>query len=334
MSLPKRFIPPKIFFDSPLVNQVVQERAFASGPFQALFSDYLQSTLKFPHVLLTQNCYSSLVLCLLALSPASPYIIIPSVCTCFSIYNAVIAAGLIPLPCPIDPRTFSYCCHSLGILVREYRPTVAIAVSFFGIPADISSCQELGLFVIEDAAQAFFTRLSLQSSAPVIVLSFGITKQLSCLGGGAILTSSSALSSSLSQAFAVEPSSFLSDHRYPYFPMSNLNAAIALQRVSSLGMLLSRFKNLKQAYFDQINDSSLYPMAFTHPDVFPSRFVVSISSTHQHCLSFEYYRELVSVIPTEQGPSWLDSLISLPFFSDLAEDQVASVCHDINCTHS
>ena len=127
--------------------------------------------------------------------------------SCPSIIAAVIRAGLIPVLCDLKGNSFQLDLDQLSSKLGPETLAV-IAVHLFGIPEDVIEIRRMvqgkGVFLIEDAAQAFGNRLHLESlrrgagqstqSAPYLgtlgdvgILSFGRGKPFTLLSGGAVL---------------------------------------------------------------------------------------------------------------------------------------------------
>jgi dTDP-4-amino-4,6-dideoxygalactose transaminase len=87
---------------------------------------------------------------------------------CPTVVQAVLAAGLEPVFCDVDPRTLDLDRGMLEALLADRRTAhdtlAVIAVHLYGLAQDVRPVLELararGIFVIEDAAQAFGARLA------------------------------------------------------------------------------------------------------------------------------------------------------------------------------
>lgn len=147
---------------------------------------------------------AALTITLTALASASSRrkVIMPAY-TCYSVPSAVVKAGLEVVPCDVDPRTLDFNLGCLESLLDEQTLCV-IATHLFGLPADVEAvlarCRPKGIVVIEDAAQAMGgTRngVLLGSLGDVGIFSLGRGKNVSCGGGGAIVTKSRSIAASL-----------------------------------------------------------------------------------------------------------------------------------------
>lgn len=127
--------------------------------------------------------------------------------TCFSVPSAVVKTGLKLAACDIDARTFDFD-HSQ--LERSIGPKTLCVVAghLFGMPSDMARvracCEQAGCFVVEDAAQAMggvrHVRY-LGTLGDVGFFSLGRGKNLSCGGGGVIVTNSDAIAERISSEY-------------------------------------------------------------------------------------------------------------------------------------
>jgi perosamine synthetase len=152
------------------------------------------------HVFLVSSGTAALTITLKALRSASSRtgVVIPGY-TCFSVPGAVVHAGLRPVPCDIDAATFDFDHACLAQTVDDDTLCV-VAHHLFGMPSDISRttalCRARGVFVVEDAAQAFGASskgVPVGTIGDVGIFSFGRGKNITAGGGGAIVTNSDAL---------------------------------------------------------------------------------------------------------------------------------------------
>jgi dTDP-4-amino-4,6-dideoxygalactose transaminase len=158
------------------------------------------------HVSLVSSGTAALTLALKALKSASRRtgVVIPAY-TCFSVPAAVSQAGLRPVLCDIDPRTFDYD-YALLEARLDADTLCVLAHNLFGIPSDFERIQALcaprGIFVVEDAAQAMGTRdkgRAVGTRGDVGIFSLGRGKNITCGSGGIIVTNSDAMASALAR---------------------------------------------------------------------------------------------------------------------------------------
>jgi dTDP-4-amino-4,6-dideoxygalactose transaminase len=117
-------------------------------------------------------------------------VVVPSF-TFYATAEAVASAGARPVFCDVDPGT-------RNVSVDTVRPVMTpntkliVAVDLFGCPAPVPELRELGVPVLEDAAQALGASLEGRRAGALgdaATISFYPSKNLGCLGdGGAIVT--------------------------------------------------------------------------------------------------------------------------------------------------
>src|SRR6478736_8772441 len=116
------------------------------------------------------------------------------VCPSFTFYatvEATISAGATPVYCDVDPQTMCVTAETVKAAIGP-RTKAIVAVHLFGNVAPMAELRELGLPVLEDAAQATGARLDgarAGSLGDAATFSFFPSKNLPCLGdGGAVTT--------------------------------------------------------------------------------------------------------------------------------------------------
>jgi len=116
------------------------------------------------------------------------------VCPSFTFYatvEATVNAGATPVYCDVDPETFCVTPETVRAAIGP-RTRAVVAVHLFGNLAPIPELQELGLPVLEDAAQAVGAKLGDRMAGAMgaaATFSFFPSKNLPCLGdGGAVVT--------------------------------------------------------------------------------------------------------------------------------------------------
>jgi dTDP-4-amino-4,6-dideoxygalactose transaminase len=126
----------------------------------------------------------------------------------------VVRAGLEPVLCDVKPSHFQMDLDDLSSRINSN--TLAImAVHLFGIPENMSGLNELakqkGVFVVEDAAQAFGNTYGSTSSdylgrfGDLSILSFGRGKPMSLLSGGTVIVNNSELDAPVTKVYQSLP---------------------------------------------------------------------------------------------------------------------------------
>ncbi len=164
------------------------------------------------HVCLLSSGKAALALILETLSQGSPRrkVIVPAY-TCFSVPSAIRKARLEVVPCDVNPITLDFKRDSLQRLLDDQTLCV-LTTHLFGLPADvdavISLCRPLGIFVVEDAAQAMGARSNgrlVGTIGDLGLFSLGRGKNLSCGGGGVVVTRDDRLGTAMQDTCAALP---------------------------------------------------------------------------------------------------------------------------------
>jgi dTDP-4-amino-4,6-dideoxygalactose transaminase len=174
------------------LGAVIDSGRYILGPqvrdFEAEFADYLGVD----HCIGVANGTDALTLALRALGvEQGDEVVLPSF-TFYATAEAAVNAGATPVFCDIDPDTF---CVTRETVERAITPRTKaiIAVHLFGNVAPVPELKELGLPVLEDAAQAAGATLDGVKAGALgdaATFSFFPSKNLFCLGdGGAVTTS-------------------------------------------------------------------------------------------------------------------------------------------------
>jgi len=169
----------------------------ARGHRESVFEPGLARHFGMKHARAVSSGKTALTLILLALRKLSrrTKVIIPAY-TCYSLPSAIVKAGLEVVPCDIARGSFDYDYEQLA---RALGPDVlcVLSVHLFGVPADTQRlnalCRGAGIYVIEDAAQAFggvSQQQLLGTQGDVGFFSLGRGKNITCGSGGIVITSS------------------------------------------------------------------------------------------------------------------------------------------------
>ena len=135
------------------ITEVVQRGVYVLGPevsaFEQEFADYLGVR----HVVGVANGTDAITIALRALG-VSPddEVVVPSF-TFYASAEAVVTAGARPVFCDVDPGTRNVTADAVRAALTP-RTKAIVTVDLFGCPAPTPALRELGVPVLEDAAQA------------------------------------------------------------------------------------------------------------------------------------------------------------------------------------
>jgi dTDP-4-amino-4,6-dideoxygalactose transaminase len=173
------------------LGEVARSGRYILGPevsaFEAEFAGYLGAR----HCVGVANGTDALTIALRALGVGEgDEVVMPSL-TFYATAEATVNAGAVPVFCDIDPDTFCVTRETVERALTD-RTVAIVPVHLFGNVAPMDELRELGLPVLEDAAQAAGATLGDRHAgalADAATFSFFPSKNLGALGdGGAIVT--------------------------------------------------------------------------------------------------------------------------------------------------
>ncbi len=175
------------------VGRVARSGSYILGPEVRAFEEEFAAYLGVGHCIGVANGTDALTIALRALGVGpGDEVVMPSF-TFYATAEATIVAGATPVFCDIDLGTFCVTPETVKAALTP-RTKAIIAVHLFGNVAPVSELRDLGLPVLEDAAQAAGADLDgVRAGAlgDAATFSFFPSKNLPCLGdGGAITTNS------------------------------------------------------------------------------------------------------------------------------------------------
>lgn len=324
-------------FGDKRIQEVINENQLVVGPHVFLFEKQLCKLFGFGYCDTVVNGFSALFLAIKSLKIETGKIIVPLISTCQAIPNAVLASGLEVIFCPIDSSHLSLCESSLEKLLKDSSIKAIIAPSHFGIPAPIEKYKRYGLPVIEDACQAFNTRIRIKSCADIMVLSFYPTKEFNCIEGGAILHNSKSYKSVIDDIkYYNNQMSFDGIVRYN-LRLPNLNAAIGLVKMDTLYQDLSDLRQILDSYIEGITNKSVFVKAQLENDVIPWRLLIHVDNEEKRLgflkqkikAQFELNSLCLDILPCNDD-SWFRKLQSIPFYGKLDKADQSLIINYLN----
>ncbi len=173
------------------VNAVIERGVFILGPEVAAFEQELADYLGVRHVIGVGNGTDAITIALRALGiEAGDEVVVPSF-TFYASAEAIASAGARPVFCDVDPASRNVTPATVSAALSA-RTKAILAVDLFGCPAPTPDLRELGLPVIEDAAQGIGGSLGSRrvgSLGDLSTISFYPSKNLGAFGdAGAIAT--------------------------------------------------------------------------------------------------------------------------------------------------
>src|SRR6201996_832452 len=135
------------------VAAVIDRGVFILGPEVRAFEEEFADYLGVGHVVGVANGTDAITIGLRALGVGrDDEVVVPSF-TFYASAEAIVNAGARPVFCDVDPATRNVTAETVRAALTP-RTKAIVAVDLFGCPAPVPSLRELGVPVLEDAAQA------------------------------------------------------------------------------------------------------------------------------------------------------------------------------------
>lgn len=173
------------------IAEVVERGQFVLGPEVRAFEAELAAYLGATYAVGVANGTDALTIAARALGvKPGDDVVVPSF-TFYATAEAMASLGARPVFCDVDPQTRNITAETVRAALTP-RTTAVVAVDLFGLPAPVSEIRQLGVPVIEDAAQAIGAWQGDRRAGTlgdVATFSFYPSKNLGAFGdGGAVVT--------------------------------------------------------------------------------------------------------------------------------------------------
>src|SRR4051794_1253258 len=173
------------------IEAVVRSGRYILGPEVEQFERAFAEMCGVRHCVGVANGTDAITIALRALGvEPGDEVVVPSF-TFYASVEAVASMGATPVFCDVDPRTFCVTRATVEAAITD-RTKAIVAVDLFGYLPPLDALADLGVPVLEDAAQAHGARRDGRRSGSfgtAATFSFFPSKNLGCLGdGGAIVT--------------------------------------------------------------------------------------------------------------------------------------------------
>ena len=252
--------------------------------------------------------------------------------------SAVCAVGAVPVPVDVDPDTAALDHEAVAAAVTA-RTAAIVVVHLYGRPAPMTELLQLGLPVIEDAAQAHGALEGVCGVAAAY--SFYPTKNLGGIGdGGAVVTPDADLAASVRRRRAHG-----ADRQYVHldvsqnYRMSELEAAWLRLQAPMLGQDNERRREIAGRYRDTApklrwqadHDRHVVHQCVVRVDdreQFRAALAERGVETGVHyplALTQQPAYEHLAVHRCRESEAWAAECVSLPCFPELTDDEVARV---------
>ena len=167
------------------LRDVLDSGRFILGPNVSAFEQEAAAFLGVPHAVGVANGTDALVLALEALGVGAGDEVICPAFTFYATAEAIARVGATPVFADIDPATLNVDPADVAERVTR-RAKALVPVHLFGRPAPLAELSELGVPIVEDAAQAFGAP-GIATAGVASTFSFFPTKNLFALGDGGLV---------------------------------------------------------------------------------------------------------------------------------------------------
>lgn len=320
------------------LTKIHQSASWANGEHIKEVEEELKLLFKKQHVVLTSNGNSALFITLRSLGIIEKEIIVPSISTCFAITNAVITSGNIPVFCDVNQSDGNCNIDHVAALVKQRNIKYIISANFAGNLSSIGEFKKLGLIVIEDACQSFYSSLGNSSEADVQVFSFYPTKGINGIDGGALLLNDSNVAQSASRlVYYDDQLEYETSERYN-FRFMNAHAAVLLANLKQIKQTQQRLTQIKDKYMQALHGKKgVAVLQNTKESVF-QRFVMSVDEDFKESLQEVFKKREIALSPffmwnsSKEGRTELlnaaklvNNTFCLPYFEDLTDSELSIV---------
>jgi len=259
------------------IHRVLDHGQYIMGPEIKELETQLADYIGVKHALACSNGTDALTLPLMTKKLSKKDAIFTTPFTFFASAETITLAGATPVFVDIDQKTYNIDPESLKLSIQkvlddgELNPKGIVPVDLFGIAADYDAinaiAEEFGLFVLEDAAQAFganYKGRKAGSLAPIASTSFYPAKPLGCYGdGGAIFTDDTELYDQLVSLRVHGQAT--SGNKYDNVQigmnarMDTIQAAVLLEKLKLYDEELEQRNRVAECYTATLADSIITP---------------------------------------------------------------------------
>jgi perosamine synthetase len=243
--------------EEPLVLDALRSSWISGGPYVERLEREVADRMGIAHAVAVSNGTTALELALRALNLESGAEIIVPGFTFVAAANMVLSLGLMPLYADVEPDTWLLDPAEI-LRLSTARTKAVIPVHLYGNVADMdaiaAAASERGLEVVEDAAEAAFSRYRGRCAGTigrVGTFSFQATKTITTGEGGMVVTADDALAA---RSRTLRDHGMRKDKRYWHdvvgynFRLTNLQAAIGCGQLQSLDRIMAERRAIHDGF--------------------------------------------------------------------------------------
>lgn len=320
------------------LTKIHQSASWANGEHIKKVEEELKTLFKRQHVVLTSNGNSALFIALRSLGIKGKEVIVPSISTCFAITNAVVTTGNTPVFCDVNETDGNCSLDDVTKLVKQRGIKYIISANFAGNLSAVSEFKKLGLTVIEDACQSFFSNMGSISEADVQVFSFYPTKGVNGIDGGALLLNDLDTAKSASKlVYYDDQLEYETSERYN-FRFLNTHAAVLLANLKQIKQTQERLTQIGDKYMKALRGKKGVSILQNAKSRFFQRLVISVDETFKFALQQTFKDKEIALSPffiwnnniderreLLNASKLVNSTFCLPYFEDLTDNELSIV---------
>lgn len=323
-------------FELEAVRQVFNSRWLGMGAVTKKFEASLSEFLGAKHVIAVSSGTAALHLALEALElRTGDEVIVPSL-TFVSSVQAIMAAGAHPVFCEVSADTLTMDMEDMFHRVTS-RTMAVMPVHYGGQACDLDKLLPWGqsqrIWVVEDAASAFgssYQGRKIGTLGDVTCFSFDPTKNITCGGGGALVTDNDEVARRVIPRcnVGIDVDSWRRIHRernwlyevvtlgYRY-RMGDLNSAIGLAQLKRFEEFRARKQAIVKFYDEMFQDlQGLLLISHNLEEIFPYSYVIRVPHQRRDALMVHLRKQgigtSVHFIPNHLQPIFANFRVSLP----------------------
>ena len=236
------------------VNDAIKKNELVYGNSLGNFGDQLKTLFNKKYICLCNSGNSALVLSLKALGLINKRVLIPAAGTCFAIENAVLSTNNIPVYCDINIEDGNINPNIARSIFLQEKYAAIISPNYFGNISDIDELKKIGIPIIEDCSQSFFSNINYNTNSDIQVLSFYPTKVINAIDGGAIITNDKVLIARVNDLIYYRHQNKIDNIPRLNLKMNNINAAFGIGTLLHLEEIETKYLYLLREFSKVIND--------------------------------------------------------------------------------